>query len=558
MVLQAMPDYPTKTFGKKEEHIFYVLPSSSNRLLKKDSIMKSVIYFRAIICLLLCLLYCSCENDIWGLETNQAAVTNKSVSFSVSGPSSIKSTDTRFEEGDMVGVFAVERLASEQGTLKDNGNYADNKCFRFNGTTFEAVSTNDQIVFPKGKVLDFYVYYPYATENQETSFAFGVQINQSDYANYTASDLLMAMYNEGISNQVIHLEFIHKMALVEAILNTGDEKKVKRITIKNRFQIGVASLADTSYFHKPDPNMKSDIQMLRYFDDAQSVLYRALIPPQSIDNAELLFVFEMEDGARSFQATSSANLQSGTKNRFELNGKSFERHKVKIMYNYGGIAYWDNWMTEGDFDYGEECVIHALENESYNFEGWYEYGVKIFDKPHWGFTVTEDRVLEARFEPLDVYVRLDFLGMGIGLAGEGPLAYGSARLSMKYFKDGRWWDYTPEAAMAVQASFRVLEKERVSGADIGYRIFRDYAFKREMFTPDIFNLYYWQTPLVSSDRMADLTDIYNLKIFYSNYDVPRKYIFDDKSVGLYRMNPSGNEESYELIKTLPNQNTDIF
>lgn len=518
--------------------------------------MKSVIYFRTILCLLICLLCCSCENDIQELETRQDAVTSESVSFSVSPAT--KSTDTRFTEGDLIGVYAVERLSSETGVLKSTGNYADNKCFRYNGTTFEAVSTNDQIVFPKEKVLDFYVYYPYSTENAESSFSFRAQPDQRDYAGYTASDLLMAIYKEGISNQVIHLEFIHKMALVEAKLTIGDEKNVKGVTIKNRFHIGIADLADTSYLHKPDPNMKSDIQMLRYFDDDQSVVYRALMPCQSIDKGDLLFVIEMEDGVRSYQATSSINLEAGTKNRIELNDKSFERYKVKIMYNYGGIAYLDNRMTDGDFGYGEECVIYAKENESYYFEGWYEHGIKIFDKQDWGFMVTADRVIEARFEPLDVYVRLDFLGMGTGSAGEGSLAYGSVRLSMKYNKDGRWWNYYPEAAIAVEASFRVLEQDRVSGADMGYRTFRDYPFKREMFTPDIFNLYYWDLPLVSSNRMADLTDIYNLKFYWSDYGVPRNYIFHHNEVEFYRMNPSGDEQTYELIKTLENQSIDIF
>ena len=523
--------------------------------------MKSVFYFRTTLSFLICLLYCSCENDIQGLETRQALVANPSVRFSVSESSSIKSTDTQFEQGDLIGVFAVERLSSDGGTLKGNGNYADNKCFRYNGTTFEAVSTNDQIVFPKGKVLDFYVYYPYTTENVETSFSFRAQPDQSDYAKYTASDLLMAVNKEGTDSQIIHLEFSHKMALVEAILNTEDEKRVKQATIKNRFHIGVADLADTSYLHKPDPNMKSDIQMLRYFDDGQHVVYRALMPCQSIDQGELLFVIETEDATRSFQATSCVNLQSGTKNSFELSGKSAQqRYKVKIMYNYGGTAYLDNWMTEGEYGYNDHCALHAQENESYYFEGWYDqYGIKIFDKPHWGFLVTEDRVIEARFEPLDVHVRLDFLGMGTGQAGEGLLAYGSARFSMKYLKGDRWWDYTPESDVTVEVSFRVLEQDRVSGADIGYRVFRNYVFKREMFNPiNTFNLYYWQFPLISSNRMANLTDIYNLKLYRSDYGSPRKYIFHRNKVRFYRMNPSGNDESYELIKTLPNQNIDVF
>ncbi|WP_165043859.1 fimbrillin family protein [Dysgonomonas sp. ZJ709] len=519
--------------------------------------MKSVIYCRTILYNLICLLCFSCDNNIQEFETRQAAVTNESVSFSVSPAT--KSTDTHFTEGDLIGVYAVERLSSETGVLKSTGNYADNKCFRYNGATFEAVSINDQIVFPKDKVLDFYVYYPYTTENIETSFCFDAQPDQRDYTRYTASDLLMTMYKEGKSNEVIHLEFIHKMALVEAKLNIEDEKKVKGVTIKNRFHIGVANLADTSYLHKPDDNMRSDIQMLRYFDDGASVIYRALMPCQSIDKGELLFVIETENGTRSFQATSSAKLQSGTKNSFELSGEfAQQRYTVYLAYNYGGIAFLDNWMTEGEFNYGDECILHAKENESYFLEGWYEHGIKISDKPHWGFMVTEDRVIEARFEPLDVHVWLDFLGMGTGLAGEGSLAYGSARLSMKYNKDGRWWNYNPEAAMAVEASFRVLEQDRVSGADIGYRTFRDYPFKREIFTPDIFNLYYWDLPLVSSNRMADLTDIYNLKLYGSDYGVPRNYIFNRDEVRFYRMNPSGNEESYELIKTLVNQNIDVF
>ncbi|WP_165044683.1 fimbrillin family protein [Dysgonomonas sp. ZJ709] len=586
--------------------------------------MKSLFYLRIILYTLICLLYSSCQKDEEQIKETITVLTNE-VRFNL--PISTRSTDTQFSVGDEIGVYAVERYSSENAILNDSANYADNKRFRFNGTTFEAYSDSDTIIFPQNKVLDFYVYYPYTVSIENpTSYYFEVQRDQSNYEDYTGSDLLFAHNTEGINNRIVTLEFIHKIALVETTFYTGKNKKVRQAVMKNRLYSGRINIATGNYTVHTAEDLKSDIQMLRFSEDSLSVVYRVLMPSQAIKNGDLLFVFDLEDGQRSYQATSSVNPNMGAKNTFDFalqykvettashggtvskggvfdcgktiqiyatpeygyqfdgwfeNGQlvsvyeyysfivdadrklearfSVQEHEVMIYVTSGGIASFDNEMTGGIFKHGEECHIFAQEKDSYRFVGYFENEVLIHDEFDYNFPVTQKRAIEVRFEPLDVYVKLDFLGLGIEQTGEGSLAYGSAKVVMQYFKENKWYDYTPESEITVYVSFRVLEQERVSGTDIGYKIHRYFKMKQERVNPmNVFILYYWQFPMISSNRMNDLTDIYNLRLDTSDDTGSRKYIFNDKTVTFYRMKPWNWEEYNEVIKIIQNKNTTIF
>ena len=95
-----------------------------------------------------------------------------------------RATDTAFETGDKVGIYVV----NEPEELKVSGNHADNIAFTYSGswTTATPIYWKDETT-----KADFYCYYPYtsAISNIE-SYPFAVKADQSNEANYKASDFL--------------------------------------------------------------------------------------------------------------------------------------------------------------------------------------------------------------------------------------------------------------------------------------------------------------------------------------------------------------------------------
>lgn len=94
-----------------------------------------------------------CEN-----EEGTAIHSRDTVSFEIDAGGA-RATETTFETGDAIGVYAAVRMSSAPATLKTSGNYADNKRFVWNGSQFVADGDANEIA--AGHETDYYAYYPY-------------------------------------------------------------------------------------------------------------------------------------------------------------------------------------------------------------------------------------------------------------------------------------------------------------------------------------------------------------------------------------------------------------
>lgn len=93
-----------------------------------------------------------CEN-----EEGTAIHSRDTVSFEIDAGGA-RATETTFETGDAIGVYAAVRMSSAPATLKTSGNYADNKRFVWNGSQFVADGDANEIA--AGYETDYYAYYP--------------------------------------------------------------------------------------------------------------------------------------------------------------------------------------------------------------------------------------------------------------------------------------------------------------------------------------------------------------------------------------------------------------
>ncbi len=118
-----------------------------------------------------------------------------------------KATDLSFESGDEIGVSAFSDAALTQI-------YADNVAYEFGSEGLFVASGDDVIDYPAdGSSLVFRAVYPLLSDAYSDEFTFSVLADQSQYDNYTLSDLMTATTDATIED-VPELVFSHNLSRV--------------------------------------------------------------------------------------------------------------------------------------------------------------------------------------------------------------------------------------------------------------------------------------------------------------------------------------------------------
>ena len=140
-----------------------------------------------------------CEN-----EEGTAIHSRDTVSFEIDAGGA-RATETTFETGDAIGVYAAVRMSSAPATLKTSGNYADNKRFVWNGSQFVADGDANEIA--AGYETDYYAYYPYREDmGNPLDYDFSIQGDQRE--GITLSDFMYAANRSGTTDKVINARLL--------------------------------------------------------------------------------------------------------------------------------------------------------------------------------------------------------------------------------------------------------------------------------------------------------------------------------------------------------------
>ncbi|MBQ5396052.1 MAG: fimbrillin family protein, partial [Alistipes sp.] len=160
--------------------------------------------------LLLCGLVAACTTEDPTQNVDKPVEQDVEVKFKAYIQQATRATETSFEKGDAISVFAVEPSANI--SLEASGNYADNIKYVYNGSTFEASA--DAIKFDDSyeEGLAYFAIYPYSY-SVSSKYTFSVKNDQSSLENYTASDLCVA-YNAPTTDETVLLEFNHSLSNV--------------------------------------------------------------------------------------------------------------------------------------------------------------------------------------------------------------------------------------------------------------------------------------------------------------------------------------------------------
>ena len=185
--------------------------------MEEDKSMKKIFGILAVATLVLV----GCENS-----ENIPVVEDGVMQIEVLHPSATRATETAFESGDKIGLYATEYNGDVASPLQISGNWANNVATTYDGTAW----TPAKKIFWSENKMDVYGYYPYMTPTSIDKHLWSVQLDQSTpetadaLSGYEASDFLWGKATEvSQTDGNVQLEFKHRCSKLVVKLVKGKD-----------------------------------------------------------------------------------------------------------------------------------------------------------------------------------------------------------------------------------------------------------------------------------------------------------------------------------------------
>ena len=213
-------------------------------------------------------------------EADNGLTENREIRFSASvGHFNVKATDTAFETGDAVGLFAADPVSASNLRLTWDGNAMVPENTLYWGLNQEANETTE-----------FYAYYPYKANTGKT-FTFGVSADQTNEADFLAADLMLAASVAAPGDDAVVLNFAHRMARLVFYVDNRIDAKVTDVELKNVVLNTNVDLEASTL--EPAGNATSVKALPAKAVDGSEV-WAAIVPAQSVEN--IAVALTLDDG----------------------------------------------------------------------------------------------------------------------------------------------------------------------------------------------------------------------------------------------------------------------
>ena len=240
---------------------------------------------------------------LFGCEKDTGTSGSSPVCFYLSSEPSTRATDTEFEKGDAIGVFAAARDdESVPAQLRPSGNFADNKKYIFDGEKFVPDGESNSI-FITSYPIDYYAYYPYATVDNPLEFTFHVAADQESL---TESDLMYARNTDGSGKNNIPLTFIHKLSKVVVPYSRENVGGAAGTAVVNDAYTGCIMNLSTGEIRTLFDDGQQDIVMFKD-GNAADVSFSAIFPEQTFSAADPFIIF---DDSKEFKLSADRLFES--------------------------------------------------------------------------------------------------------------------------------------------------------------------------------------------------------------------------------------------------------
>lgn len=267
--------------------------------------MKHIILF-FLTSILYSLTFTACDTD----KTELMSVTgNDELQLHAGITGLTRANDAGFETGDSLGVYAVKwKSDSEQDSLRNHNNYADNVCFRLENPSDQSWIPAQTVYYPNDDCkIDLYAYYPYRTSafGSGTTISLSVAANQSVGNRYTRSDFMVACTdNVSRTPSKVPLVFSHKLSqmvfeLLPGAGFTPDDLLGAKVKIINAITNATYDLSEGSDAKPVAGSTRSDIVPAGSWvkDGNKLTGVMAIVVPQEINSDTY---FEITLGKRKF------------------------------------------------------------------------------------------------------------------------------------------------------------------------------------------------------------------------------------------------------------------
>ena len=227
---------------------------------------------------------CSCNKP--GPEPEQLP---ELIPIKLSTDISTKATDSQYENGDMIGVYVVNNVDGEAGTLANSGNHLDNTKFTFDGTEWKA--DNEVYWADQTTPADFYCYYPYtASVSDVTALTFSVKENQSSIADYKASDLLYGKTTGAQpSEEPVKITTKHALSNIIVYVTPGKGYTEETLAAED-ITVTVTGVKTTAKLNLATGAVSADGNLKDIVPYKENSYWRALVVPQDIIGTEIIKV----------------------------------------------------------------------------------------------------------------------------------------------------------------------------------------------------------------------------------------------------------------------------
>lgn len=283
-----------------------------------------------------------------------------------------RATDQGFDDGDKMGVYVVDYIDGQAGTLETEGNRADNVRFTYNAASMSWTGTTDIYWKDKNTSVDIYGYYPFEPElSSVRDYRFTVSDRQDlpasaeSLSGYEGSDLLWAKSEKVLpTSDVVTLTYAHAMAGITVILQEGSGFSSEEWASLEKTVLITNTVVDASVNLETGavvPVDGAEVKIIRPYIHNDE--YRAVVVPQMIAPGQELVSISVNGVSYSFARSDGMTYSANKMHKFTI-----RVDKREISGDYAFTVVGDSvssWMDDPDFHDGVMRSYFMVKVESH-------------------------------------------------------------------------------------------------------------------------------------------------------------------------------------------------
>lgn len=278
--------------------------------------------------------------------------------------------DEGFADGDRMGVYVVDYEGDQPGTLRVNGNRANNVQHTLDAATGTWTPASPIYWKDKHTHVDIYSYYPMGHPQSIDLYPFNVQADQSQevseagMGSYEASDFLWGKSADmAPTTSSIHMAMHHRMACVRVTLVMGEgfnaegwASMEKSLQLTNLVRKSTIDLATGIVTPRGEPE-KTATTPLHTGNE-----WRAIVVPQTVKAGTSMMDITLDGRPYRFARQEDFTFQPGRMSNFTIKvDRKIPTGSLTLTLLGESITPWENDPTSHDASTKAYIVVNSTE-----------------------------------------------------------------------------------------------------------------------------------------------------------------------------------------------------